>query len=238
LNDLNNRIAKDAGNPSLYFQRADIYDELNDFTKANNDYKKVLELYQNKPDAKYIGEYTKSCYRLADDYFFRNSLKDEAMKYVEDGLKASPNFKDLEILEAVILGADDSKADLAGKKYEIVAKKYPDDNRLNMYYAKFLEKSRPLEAAMYYEKVVAADPSNKKALLSLGTIYNNEANRLASGTASDNTKEVYDNAKKASTYFEKLHEINPDDKEITNILVQIYNELNEQEKAKKLNAPY
>lgn len=234
IDELTIRIAKDVGNPSLYFARADVYDELNDFDNANQDYMMVLDLYEKNPDSKYAGEYAKSCYRLADDYFFRKSKKSEALKFVTNGLKVLRNFKDLEILEAILVGLDDSKRQVAEEKYRTLSQKYPDDIRVNMYYAKFLEGSDPAGAAALYEKVVAADPSNRQALLSLGTIYNNEAHRLSA--ASDKT--VYEYARKAALCFENLYKLNPSDQEVANVLLQIYTEMDEADKAKKLSAPY
>ena len=239
LDEININISKDVGNLSLYYARADIYDVLDDFQNATVDYLRVVDLYQKKPDTRYIGEYTKSCYLLADDYFFRSSNKEKAMKYVVNGLEVAGDFKDLEVLEAILLGVDPAKQDLANNKYEMLSKKYPEDVRLNMYHAKFLEKTSPLESAVLYEKVLAADPLNKEALLSLGTIYNNEASKLSELVISDPTK-IFELAQKAALYFEKLHKQDPTDKELTNVLVRLYVELDEREKAKLLDpsTPY
>jgi len=239
LNELNKSIARENDNPALYYARADIYDELNDFQNANRDYIRVIELYQKHPDSKYAGEYAKSCYRLADDYFFRSSNREKALKYVRKGLEISSDFKDLEILEAVLMGLDSNMHDAAASKYKTLHEKYPDDIRLSMYYAKFLQASAPLSAAALYERVIATDPANKEALLSLGIIYNNEATRLSEGTVSDPAV-VWDYAKKAIVRFEKLHKLNPSDKELANVLHHLYTELNEKGKAKMLEiqTPY
>lgn len=240
LDELNISISKDAGNLSLYYSRADVYDVLNDFEHANSDYRQVVDLYQRKSDSKYKGEYAKSCYRLADDYFFRSSNREKALKYVTKGLDVAPDFKDLEILEAILLGLDPAKSDVVREKYSALSAKYPDDIRLTMYYAKFLVKSAPIESAALYEKAIAADPLNQEALLSAATIYNNEATRLSEAVISDPTL-VFVNAKKAVFYFEKLYKQNPSDKELTNVLFRLYDELDEQDKAaelRKVSVPY
>ncbi len=239
LNELNNGLSKNPGNLALYYARADVYDVLDNFKNASLDYLKVIDLYQKHPDSKYIGEYIKSCYRLAEDYFFRSSDRDKAMKYVKKGLDAGQNMKDLEILEAVILGSDPETGAEAGEKYKSLSAKYPDDVRLNTHYAKFLERNSPAEAATLYEKALTADPLNKEVLLSLGTIYNNEASRLSEAVISDPAI-IFDYAQKATDCFEKLYRQNPSDKELSGILLKLYVELDQKEKAKLLNpsAPY
>ena len=237
LEELSNRLAHDPLNLSLYYARAEAYGMMNDFQNANSDYRKVAEIYRTHPEQKYLGEYVKSCYRLADDYFFRSSNREQALKYLTKGLQATRDFKDLEILEAVLLGLDEATRDLAFEKYKSLLEKYRDDVRLGTYYALFLENVNPLEAALQFEKVLLADPFNRKALLSVGTIYNNEAHRLSSGVVND-PGIVYDLAAKASFYFEKLYKLNPDDKEVANMLLRLYDEMGEREKAKKLPAPY
>ncbi|HXH17851.1 MAG TPA: hypothetical protein VNJ07_02120 [Chitinophagales bacterium] len=237
LDELNLRIAQDPQNLSLYYTRAEVYDLSNDFTNAIRDYQRVVEMYRKEPDEKYLGEYAKSCYHLADDYFFRNHNREQALKYVKKGLQVTQNFKDLEVMEAILTGFDTASLDLAKNKYATLSAKYPDDIRLSFYYAKFLEKIDPLLAAEQYAKIIAADPFNKEALISAATIYNNEAHKLSTVAVND-TKKVYDLAKKASVYFEKLYKLNPADKEVANVLRMLYDEMNEQEKAKMMNLPY
>jgi len=239
LDEVNKSLAGDPRNLALYYARADIYDLLDDFQNAGRDYLKVIELYQQQPDGKYLGEYAKSCYRLADDYFFRSSNREKAMKYVKKGLEAGQNLKDLEILEAIILGSDPEMGAEAGEKFKILSGKYPEDIRLKISYARFLEKNSPVEAAALYEKVLDADPLNKEVLLSLGTIYNNEATRLSEAVISDPAI-IFDYARKAADCFEKLYKLNPSDMELTNVLLRLYVELDQKEKAKLLspNAPY
>lgn len=240
LAEINDSILRNSGNLSLYYARADIYDILNDFTRANSDYRKVLDLYQRKPYPHYAGEYAKSCYRLADDYFFRQSNREKALDYVAKGLLVVPDFKDLQIMEAILIGLDTAQYDIAMGKYEILSLKYPDDLRLNIYYAKFLEKSAPMKAIALYEKVLAANPMSTEVLLSVATLYNNEATRLSEAVITDPVQ-IYKLAEKAAFYFEKLHQHNPSDKEVSNVLIRLYDELDERAKAEELqkaNAPY
>lgn len=236
ISDLTAKIAKEPSNLVLYYARADAYDVLDKFPQSNLDYLRVVELYRKKPDQSYLGEYVKSCYRLADEYFFRQANEEKAMKYVAEGLKESPDFKDLQILDAILTGLNPKSREFALEKYKAVAQKYPDDIRLNLYYGKFLQSTYPLDAAARYEKVLDADPLNREALLSAGTIYNNEAT-LLSGQGKEPDR-VFDYAKKASVYFERLYKMNPENKEVVNILARLYDELGQQEKANILKDPY
>lgn len=236
ITHLTTKIAQQPSDLSLYYARADVFDALDKFSQSNQDYLKVVELYRKNPDQKYLGEYVKSCYRLADEYFFRQADKQKAMKYVAEGLTASPDFKDLQVLDAILSGLNAPKTELAREKYQTVAQKYPDDIRLNLYYGKFLQPTHPLEAAVRYEKVLSADPLNREAVLAAGTIYNNEAT-LLSGQGREPDK-VFEYAKKASVYFERLYKMNPENKEVVNILVRLYEELDQQEKADLLKKPY
>jgi len=236
ISDLTNKIAQEPSNLALYYARADVYDVLDKFEQSNLDYLKVVELYRKNPDASRTGEFTKSCYRLADEYFFRQANTEKAKRYVEQGLNVSPDFKDLVVLDAVITGLDGSNRDHATTKYVFASTKYPDDTRLNLYYGKFLQASNPLEAAARYQKALNADPLNREALLAIGTIYNNEAT-LLSGQGKEPDL-VFEYAKKASVYFERLYKMNPENKEVVNILLQLYTELDQQEKADLLKKPY
>lgn len=236
ISELTDKIARESSNLALYYARADAYDVLDKFEQSNLDYLKITELYRRNPDANYTGEFTKSCYRLADEYFFRQANPEKAMKYVAEGLKVSPGFKDLEVLDAILTGLDANKRDLATEKYNAVSRKYADDVRLNLYYGKFLQTSDPLAAATRYEQALAADPLNREAILSAGTIYNNEAT-LLSGQGKEPDK-VFEYAKKASVYFERLYKMNPENKEVVNILLRLYDELGQQEKADMLKSPY
>lgn len=233
---LTDKIAQEPSNLALYYARADTYDALDNFEQSNRDYLKVVELYQKRPDSRYGGEYVKSCYRLADEYFFRQANEEKAMKYVAEGLKESPDYKELLILEVILTGLNSKNHEVAFGKYRDVAQKYPNDVRLNLYYGKFLQATHPLDAAARYEKVLEADPLNREALLSAGTIYNNEATQL-SGQGKEPDR-VFEYAKKASVYFERLYKMNPGNKEVVNILVRLYDELGQQEKADMLKSPY
>ncbi|GIV35486.1 MAG: hypothetical protein KatS3mg031_3021 [Chitinophagales bacterium] len=236
LAHVNAQLSKSPNDIKLLYQRADLYDQQNDFDRANNDYKKIIELYNKKRGRETIGEFTKSCYRLADDYFFRQSDKEQALKYIQEGLKGAPGLKDLEILQAVVIGSDAARQQEADALFLSLTEKYPNDARLLRYYARFLKDKDPLRAAQYYEKTVSLNPQDIESLLMLGTIYNNEASRLsAPGSREDKdsgSPAVY--MKKSIRYFEQAQRLIPDDPEVKNILKVMYTEL----PAEKPNLPY
>lgn len=232
IDELTARIAKDPSNPALYYGRADAYDRLNNHELANRDYQKVLNLYLGKPDSRYASEFSKSAYRLADEYFFRQGNPQKAATYLAEGLKMTPENKDLEVLDAVITGLDESKREQAAVKYVMVSSKYPDDIRMNLYYGEFLQDTDPLAAAARYEHVLELDPVNEQALLFAGTLYNNQATAV-SGEGKD-PDAGFEYARKATDYFERLYKMNPENPEYTNILVRLYLELDQDEKAAQL----
>lgn len=236
ISDLSEKIKLNPSNLALYYSRADVYDALEKFEQANRDYLKVVELYHKNYDKKFSGEFVKSCYRLADEYFFRQADEANAKHYIDEGLKESPGYKDLQILDAILTGINPNLSEAALEKYQSAVQQYPNDIRLNLYYGKFLQPLRPLDAAARYDKALAADPLNREALLSAGTIYNNEATQL-SGMGKE-PERVFEYAKKAAVYFERLYKINPENKEVTNILIRLYEELDQQEKADLLKKPY
>jgi tetratricopeptide (TPR) repeat protein len=236
IDELTARIAKEPSNPALYYGRADAYDRLNNHEQANRDFQKVVNLYLGKPQGQYADEFSQACYRLADEYFFRQANPQKAATYVAEGLRMTPEDKDLQVLDAIITGQDESKHDMAAAKYVILSTKYPDDIRMNLYYGKFLQDTDPLAAAARYEKVLEIDPINEEALLFAGTLYNNQATAI-SGAGKD-PDAGFEYAEKATSYFERLYKMNPENPEYNNILYRLYVELDQNEKAAQLKAPY
>ncbi len=210
LTELNAKLSKSPNDIALLYQRADVYDLLNDFERSTRDYKKIVDLYNKKPSDQTIGEFTKSCYRLADDFFYRKSDHAQALKYVNEGLKGAPGLKDLQIIEAVILGSDPVTREQAEAKFKTLTDKYPNDARVSRYYAQFLKDIDPIQAAARFEKVVAANPQDLESLIALGTIYNNEASRLSAEREKSSTNPA-DYMKKSIQYFEKAQRLNPSD---------------------------
>ncbi len=225
-------IDKDPGDLANYYGRAMAYDALNNFFLSNLDFKTVTELYFNHPSKKFIKEATDACYALADDYYFRNSDRIGARKYVDQGLSISPNDIRFEVLEIALLGSMPDKIAEADRKFNQMIAKYPNDARLLAYYGKFLEGRDAKKAITFYEKSISIDPNDFDVLFALGSYYTNEASRLVK--SSGDPGKVLDNMMKALAYFESAHKLNPYDKEIIEILVDYYGRFSRPEDANKM----
>lgn len=221
IQELTAQIAKQPDNLLLYYQRADLYDIVNDFGGANRDYGKVLHLYyQSAENKKYAGEYAKSCYLLADDYYFRKSDEEKALEFVNAGLKVLPGFKSLEVLEAKIFSRNLEKQELALEKYAALAEKYPNDTKIVAGYVALLDKSNPEKSITYYEELASADPVNADILFKLGIHYTKLAGELYQ--SGENLEKANTYTEKGTAYFEQYLELHPEDKEVMGMLLQYY----------------
>lgn len=226
------KIKQEPLNISNYYLRATFYHVLTNFQASTADFKKVLEIYMRNPTKKYEKVATDACYFLADDYYFRNSDRTSAQSYINWGLSITPGDKRFEVLQTGIMGSYPEKAEEAGKKFESLIAKYPNDDKLALYYAKFLERKDLKKSMQYYQKVVSLSPNNIHALFALGSFYVNEASGIYKTTG--DARKCMDLSKKAIAYFEKVHLLNPDDKEIIEILIQSYGNLNMDDERKKM----
>lgn len=238
LSKVNENISQTPGDISLYLEKANLYNDMNDFANANQTYNKAINMYHANTDPQYKETYAAACYRLADDHFFRNSEEEKALHYITSGLEIVPESKTLQIMEAIVMSANEAQQEAAMHKFEALSQKYPGDVRLLTYYAQFLEDIDPMKAAAQYEKIINIEPVNYDALLTLGIIYNNEASRLA-GTGGD-PAEVYSLAEQSVDFLEKAHRLDPEDEELAHILELVGAELDEQprEDSKKKTVPF
>ncbi len=225
------KIALTPGDITNYYARANFYQILCAFSSARSDFKKVLELYPANTK-KYAKVATDACYFLADDYYFRNSDRASAQYYIDKGLSITPGDKRFEVLQTGILGTYPEKEAEAEKMFESLLAKYPDDEKIVLYYAKFLERKDIKKSMQLYEKVVLINSDNIDALFSLGAYYTNEASRIYKSNG--DTGKVLDYTKKSVGYFESVHALNPADKEIMEILIQSYSNLSRTAEMKKM----
>ncbi|MDZ4846720.1 MAG: hypothetical protein SH857_14355 [Chitinophagales bacterium] len=225
------KIAQNPGDIANYFARANFYQILCAFSSARSDFKKVVELYPANPK-KYAKVTTDACYFLADDYFFRNADRVNAQHFLDKGLAITPGDKRFEVLQTGILGSYPEKEAEAEKKFELLLAKYPNDEKIAVYYAKFLERKDIKKSMELYEKVVLINSDNIDALFALGAYYTNEASRIYK--ANGDAGKVLDYTNKSAGYFESVHALNPDDKEIIEILIQLYGNLNRTADMKKI----
>lgn len=225
------KLAEEPNNITYYYARASFNQIICVFQGARNDYKKVLELYTENPK-KYARVATDACYFLADDYYFRNSDRANAQVYIAKGLEISPDDKRFEVLKTGILGTYPEKEAEAEKEFGALIKKYPKDEKIALYYAKFLEHKDIERSIELYEKVVSLNAFNFDALFALGAYYTNEASRIYKENGDAGKVLTYTN--KSLSYFERLYQLNPDDKEIIQILMQLYGNLERPEDVQRM----
>ena len=165
-----------------------------------------------------------ACYYLADYYFFRNADRDKAGIYVKLGLSITPGDKRFEVLEISILGTYPEKTNEVNRQFEKLLSKNPNDEKIMLHYAKFLEKHNEEKSIQLYEKAVRLYPDNKDVLFALGSYFTNQSSRIFNEGGDLGTVVKFMN--KAVTYFEMLHKMNRNDREIIEILIQLYGNLN------------
>lgn len=228
-----NKKIKEAPNDiKLIHARATTYDDLNLFELSNKDFRTVIELYFSDPSREYLKEATDACYYLADDYFFRKSDRIKAQVFVDHGQAISPKDKRFEVLQLGILGSYPEKREIVKKQFEELLLKHPDDEKLTLYYAKFLEKEDIPRSTNLYERAVEINPRNVDALFALGSYYSNEASQIYKSNGDPG--KVLQYMEKGVAYFESVHKLTPHDKEIVEILVEFYGYLRRYDDAERM----
>lgn len=232
LDFLTKKIQKDPENIYWYSARANVHDNLNNFSASNDDYTKVLAMYVQNPVNKFAKIAADACYFLADDYFFRSSNKIAASKFLEMGMDITPNDKRFEIIQVGIMGTYPDKYNEAQIKFEKLIEKYPNDEMLFLYYGKFLERIDPVKSANYYQDAIKLNPENTDALFALGAYHTNEASHIY--TTTGDVKKALAHAESGIRYLEKVHELIPQDTEIIEMLIQSYENINRDEDVKRM----
>lgn len=213
--------------------RAEGYNMENSFAKALSDYKLVVEMYKRKPEEKYNDAATNAYYRLADDYYYRQSNKPLALEYAQEGLAISPDEKRLEVLEAKLLASMPGKEEEAEVKLDQLLEKYPEDEKLMFFQARNLKNKKPEKAAELFEKALKDDPENLDILFFLGQYHLNRSDELNREGQTD-IAEIQDMMERGLSFFEKYHELKPENREVIKILIQFYEYMYKEEEAEKM----
>ncbi|MEX0813619.1 MAG: tetratricopeptide repeat protein [Chitinophagales bacterium] len=231
LDVLNQKIEK--GNPTseLYFKRAEIYNEQDNFDKASADYLKIIDNYNSGED-KDADLASKAYYHLAHGYMNINNDESNALKHAVKGLDIDPDHKGLLSIKAEILyGMGQNKK--AFEIYESLISEHPDDIEILTAYAQKAESHNPAKAKELYEKILTVDASNNEALYFLGMHYAKLSNRMYQ--KGDDKKLVHEKLRSGLGYLEKYQKQNPDDEQIILNIITFYRFLGEEEKADKLS---
>jgi tetratricopeptide (TPR) repeat protein len=235
------RIAKAFGqvDTNAVFNSALAYESKGDGPAAIARYREALSLGYNKPE---IYRYIASLERKAGDL-------DGAIATIAEGRTKYPDNKDLILDEMSYLLAADRSAE-AEESVKLAIQKDPNNAVLWSVLASLNDKKASeakdeaemtgwyTKAEEAYKKSLELDPKFFDSYFNIGVLYNNRAayeyekcNKIKSDTEYAKCKTVADDIYvKAVPYFEKAHELKPDDVQTIQQLMKLYAKTNEQEK--------
>ena len=230
ISELSKKIKAGDQSSELYLKRAQLYDQQDDFSKSNADYKQVVENYESGADKNKEAALT-AYYRLADDHMYRNSEASNALQYLMKGLDIDPAHKGLLLIKAEAMHRM-GQNDKAFAIYEQLYSKYPDDMSVIKEYALKLEKRDTEDAKELYDKVIANDPSNIRAQYFLGMYYTHKSDEM--NKAGKHPKEVRPVMQKGVDYLAQYYAQNPEDEATKESLIMFYQNLGQADKAAEL----
>ncbi len=239
------RIAKafDQVDTNAVFNSALAYESKGDAENAIKRYREAIDLGYNKPE---VYRYIASLQRKEDNI-------DAAITTIREGRQRFPENKDLILDEMSYLLAAD-RADEAEETVKLAIEKDPNNAILySVQGSLFDSKANPREgpapaeeemlkwyeeAEKAYKTSIEKDPKFFDAYFNVGVLYNNRAafeyekcNAIKSDAEYMKCKKGADEIYlRAVPYFEKAHELRPDDTQTIQQLMKLYAKTNDQEK--------
>lgn len=174
------------------------------------------------------------------------SSDDQVMAALAEALKAHPNSVYL-MQEELRYYLKNNRADEAMGKLEKAIEKDPNNASLYAVLGNLQEKKGDLDAAYKsYQKAIEVDPNNFDAYFNLavleynkGTEVNNRAAKMDYATYQKRGKALEAQAKKhfeaSLPYFEKAHQIQPEDQATIRNLLAVYTRLKRTADAERMN---
>ncbi len=199
-----------AGNSAFYMK---------DYQKAIGIYNEMKNVYNSKEMYKYLADSYKL---LKDTVNFMSVLKDGIGKYPED------SYFLLNLINQYIFT---NKKDEAIEYLNKAIAQNPNNAQLyNVMGSIYEEKKESAKAKEYFDKAMSLNPESAEIQANIGRIYFNKGVELraVANDISDNKKYAealaISNAKfkEAMPYFEKAHQLNPNEKEYLVALKGIY----------------
>jgi tetratricopeptide (TPR) repeat protein len=239
------RIAKAFGqvDTNAVFNSALAYESKGDSENAIRRYREAIEIGYNKPEV----------YRYIASLQRRNNDLDAAIATAREGRQRFPDDKDLILDEMSFLLAAD-RSDEAEETVKLALQKDPNNAILysvqgSLFDGKANPKEGPApeeaemlkwyeEAERAYKKSIELDPKFFDAYFNVGVLYNNRAafeyekcNSIKADAEYMKCKKGADEIYlKAVPYFEKAHELRPDDNQTIQQLMKLYAKTNDQER--------
>lgn len=201
--------ARQSGNPLAYIYYMDLLLANKDTLAARGVAEKGLEVYPENPDV----------VLAAIDLFSKMKKMSEMSDLMEKVVSqnANPDLKMLFVL---------------GQAYNKISKEY-----LMKGYQSTADDYKN-KAITYFEKVLQSNPTDKNLIFNtnynLGVIYYNAGVNAFKKRSESNTTEYEFLFKKSLPYLEKAKEINPQNKNVLNMLLKAYTSLNEKVKAEAI----
>lgn len=212
---------------------------------ADNKYDQAIGFYD---ELLKMGHKTEDVYKAKVQLQQATEASDDAvMATLADGLKEHPNSVYL-MQEELKYYLKNDRADEALARLDNAIAADPKNASLYAVKGNLLERKKDLEGAtQVYKKAIEIDPNNFDAYYNLGVMeynkgaeVNNKAAKMDYRTYQKQGKALEATAKKhyqeALPYFEKAHQIQPEDKSTIQNLVNIYTRLGRKADAEKLSA--
>lgn len=212
---------------------------------ADNKYEQAVGFYDELLN---MGHKTEDVYKAKVQLQQASEASDDAvMATLAAGLKEHPNSVYL-MQEELKYYLKNDRADEAMDKLDKAIEADPKNASLYAVKGNLLERKKDLEGAKnVYKKAIEVDPNNFDAYYNLGVLeynrgadVNNKAAKMDYATYQKKGKALEAEAKKhyqvALPYFEKAHEIQPEDKATMQNLVNVYTRLGRKADAAKISA--
>ncbi|MFD1185940.1 tetratricopeptide repeat protein [Pontibacter rugosus] len=212
---------------------------------ANNDYKRAITFYDELLN---MGHKTEDVYKAKVQLQQAAEASDDAvMGTLANGLKEHPNSVYL-MQEELKYYLKNDRAEEAMDKLDKAIAADPKNASLYAVKGNLLERKKDFDGAReIYKRAIEADPNNFDAYYNLGVLeynrgadVNNKAAKMDYATYQKKGKALEAEAKKhyqsAVPYFEKAHEIQPEDKATMQNLLNAYTRLGRKADADKISA--
>ena len=154
----------------------------------------------------------------------------KALEFLAEGMELIPSDDDMKRQELNIYQQNPALFEDARKKFDSAIAENPDDYQIKLAYANLLDRNEKAdEAFKYYMQVNEADPENIGGIYGVGAYYINKAAEISNEKAKYTKEEDIDKAdqeilklvEKAYPYMQKLHELQPNERQWLSQLINI-----------------
>lgn len=222
---------------TAYLYAAMSAEQGNNYATAKENYRKLIGINYMKPNV-----YNR-LYYIAKEV---DKNETEAMKVLEEGLKANPNNKDL-MLEELNMYISSGRGTEAISKLENAIKVDPNNVNLYLVLGQVYEQTKKMDLAQQnYEKALKLEPANANANFNLGVVHfnkgyeiNKKLRALSSANYAKSAPKMEPEMKKHFTnslpYFEAALKANPNDTNTLDTLAKVYLALGRTKEAEAMN---